>query len=139
MPGHLLDTGILIRHLRGNPAYATLLQNMAQDGPLLVSAFTRVEVLRGMRDHERRATMALLDALLTVPLDREGADVAGEWLRAYRSQGITLGGPDAVIAAAAFVNQATLLTTNPRHFPMPELRVLVVDEEGRVSGACMSE
>ena len=135
MPAHLLDTGILIRHLRGNAAYATLLQNMAQDGPLLVSAFTRVEILRGMRDHERQATMALLDALLTVPLDRESADVAGEWLRVYRSRGVTLSGPDAVIAAAALVSGASLVTTNPRHFPMPELQVLAVDEEGRASDA----
>lgn len=135
MPAHLLDTGILIRHLRGNTVYAALLERLAADGPLLISAFARVEILQGMRDHERRATMALLDALITVPLDQEGADVAGEWLRAYRSRGITLGGPDAVIAAAAFTSRATLVTTNRRHFPMPELRVLAVDEEGHLSAA----
>lgn len=133
MTAHLLDTGVLIRHLRGYPAYAALLRRLAQDGSLLVSAFTRVEVLQGMRDHERQATVALLDALLTIPLDREGADVAGEWLRAYRSQGITLSGPDAVIAAAALVSGASLVTTNPRHFPMSELQVIAVDEEGRVT------
>lgn len=43
-----------------------------------------------------------------------------------------MSGPDAVIAASAYRCHAILVTTNPRHFPMPELAILVADEAGNV-------
>lgn len=78
MPAYLLDTGILIRHLRNRPGYCDLVQRLNQEGALYVSAFTHVEVLRGMREHERERTCALLDSLSTHPIDRATADQAGE-------------------------------------------------------------
>ncbi len=133
MPAYLLDTGILIRHLRNRPGYRALVQRLNQEGDLYISAFTRVEVLRGMREHERERTFALLDSLITHPLDRATADQAGEWLRTWQSRGVVLGGPDAVIAASALAVGAALVTTNARHFPMHELVVLAADEEGRLT------
>lgn len=133
MPAYLLDTGILIRHLRNRAGYRELVQRLNQDGDLYISAFTRVEVLRGMRDHERERTFALLDSLATHPIDRATADQAGDWLRVWQGRGLILGGPDAVIAASALSVGGALITTNARHFPMPELVVLAVDEEGRLS------
>jgi predicted nucleic acid-binding protein len=133
MPAYLLDTGVLIRHLRNRSGYRELVQRLNQEGDLFISAFTRVEVLRGMRDHERERTFVLLDSLATHPIDRATADQAGEWLRVWQSRGIFLGGPDAVIAASALAVGGTLITTNARHFPMLELVVLAADEEGRLS------
>lgn len=133
MPMFLLDTGILIRHLRNRPGYPELVQRLNQSGDLVISAFTRVEVLRGMRDHERERTLNLLDSFVTQVIDQATADQAGEWLRAWQARGVTLGGPDAVIAACAFRAGAALVTTNARHFPMPELVVLAVDENGQIS------
>lgn len=133
MPAYFLDTGILIRHLRNRPGYHDLVQRLNQDGDLYISAFTRVEVLRGMREHERQRTFALLDSLVTHPLDRTTADQAGEWLRTWQSRGVILGGPDAVIAASALAVGGALITTNARHFPMRELVVLAADEEGRLT------
>ncbi|MFN3762012.1 MAG: type II toxin-antitoxin system VapC family toxin [Anaerolineae bacterium] len=132
MADYLLDTGILIRHLRNRPGYRELLHRLAQEGQLIIASLTRLEVIQGMRDHEREATFALLDALQTHPLDAPTADLAGEMIRAWRKKGITLGGPDAVIAASALRCRATLVTTNPRHFPMEDLPVLRVDEEGNL-------
>lgn len=133
MPIYLLDTGILIRHLRNRPGYRELVQRLNQGGDLCISAFTRVEVLRGMRDHERERTLTLLDSFSTQVIDRNTADRAGEWLRTWQARGVILGGPDAVIAASALQVGAALVTTNPRHFPMPELVVLSVDENGQIS------
>jgi predicted nucleic acid-binding protein len=133
MPDHLLDTGILIRHLRNRTGYPDLLLRLNQAGELYISAFTRVEILQGMREHERERTFALLNSLLTHPLDRETADRAGEWLRLWQARGMTLGGPDAVIAASALQVGAALVTTNPRHFPMPELVVFAADENGQLT------
>jgi predicted nucleic acid-binding protein len=131
MADYLLDTGILIRHLRNRPGYRELMYRLAQEGRLYIASFTRLEIVRGMRDHEREATFALLDALRTHPLDAPTADLAGEMIRAWQRKGITLSGPDAVIAASAIRCGAVLVTTNPHHFPMRELTVMGVDEEGR--------
>jgi predicted nucleic acid-binding protein len=132
MADYLLDTGILIRHLRNRPGYRELVSRLADEGPLYIASFTRLEVVRGMRDHEQEATFALLDALRTYPLDAETANQAGEMIRAWRKKGITLSGPDAVIAASALRCRANLVTTNPKHFPMAELTVLGADEEGNL-------
>lgn len=132
MPTYLLDTGILIRHLRNCAGYRDLVQRLNRDGDLYISAFTRVEVLRGMRDHERERTLTLLDSFATQIIDRATADQAGEWLRFWEARGIILGGPDAVIAASAQQVGAALVTTNARRFPMLELVVLSVDEYGQI-------
>ena len=133
MAAYLLDSNILIRHLRNRPGYHALLRRLSQDDDLYISAFTRVEVLRGMRDHERERTYALLNGLFTHPLDQTTADQAGELLRTWQARDVTLSGPDAVIAASALQVGATLVTANPRHFPMTELSVLSADEDGHVT------
>ena len=133
MPAYLLDSGILIRHLRNRLGYHTLVKRLNSAGDLYISAFTRVEVLRGMREHERERTFALLDGFITHPIDRATADRAGELLRAWQSRGIILGGPDAIIAASALQVGAALITTNARHFPMPELIVLAAGEDGQLT------
>ncbi len=80
MPAYLLDTGILIRHLRNRPGYHDLIRRLNKEGDLYISAFTRVEVLRGMRDHERERTFRLLNDLLTHPLDRETDTPTAHWV-----------------------------------------------------------
>jgi len=133
MGDHLLNTGILIRHLRNQAGYRDLMARLAREGDVYIASFTRLEVVRGMRQHEREATFQLLDSLITHPLDSGTADLAGELIRTWRGQGITLHGPDAIIAASAIRTGATLVTTNPRHFPMEELPLLAVDEEGQLT------
>jgi predicted nucleic acid-binding protein len=51
------------------------------------------------------------------------ADMAGEYIRRYRAQGITLDKPDAIIGATAVLHDLVLVTYNPKHFPMPELQL----------------
>lgn len=84
---------------------------------------------------EREATLQLLNALLTHDLDPQTADLAGEWIRAWKTQGVTISGPGAVIAASAYRCGAILVTTNPGPFPMDEIAVLAVDEEGNCSSS----
>lgn len=133
MPAYLLDSGILIRHLRNRPGYHALVKRLNSASDLYISAFTRTEVVRGMREHERERTFILLDGFTTHPIDRATADRAGELLRAWQARGVILGGPDAIIAASAIQVGAALVTTNARHFPMLELVVLSADEEGQLT------
>jgi hypothetical protein len=129
----LLDTGILIRHLRRNTGYNALLQQLVQQGEVSLSVFTRLEVLRGMKARETKDTLALLNALICIPMDAEIADIAAELLRTWRSRGMQLGDGDAIIAATALHYELELVTTNPRHFPMPELTVWQADQNGQVT------
>lgn len=122
MADYLLDSNVLIQHLRGHQPTTALLARLALEGQLGIAAISRAEVLAGMRERERGATLRFLNALACYAVDMHVADLAGEWLRRYRQQGVTLDIADALIAAAARHYDLTLLTYNPRHFPMPELR-----------------
>jgi len=133
MSDHLLDTSILIRYLRRVPGYRDMLRSMGVEGWLYISAVTRLEIVRGMRESERQATFALLDSLETIQMTSEVADLAGELIRLWRPKGVILGDADAVIAASALKHGLALVTTNARHFPMPDLIVFQADEEGRLT------
>jgi predicted nucleic acid-binding protein len=133
MADSLLDTSILIRYLRRMPGYRDLLQQMDRSGELHISAITRLEILRGMRERERADTFLLFDGLHTISIISAIADLAGELIRTWRERGAAIGDADAIIAATAIHHKLTLVTTNARHFPMPELAVLQADEEGRLT------
>jgi predicted nucleic acid-binding protein len=93
------------------------------DGRVGIATISRVEIVEGMREHERQGTMQLLDSLVSHPLDALIADLGGEFIRRYRAQGITLDKPDAIIAATAIHHDLVLVTYNSRHYPTPELRL----------------
>jgi len=115
MAGYLLDTGILLRHLRGQRRYVRLLRELGKRR-LAICVVTRTEVFAGMRPHEERNTRRLLGRMETIPVDGEIADRAGDLIRRARGQGRTLHVPDALTAATAIQYKATLVTLNVRHF-----------------------
>ena len=106
---------------------------LADEADVYVSTMTRFEVVRGMRDRERESTFNLLNSFEALDVTSEIADRAGELIRSWRKRGVTLGDADAIIAATALQHSLTLVTTNPKHFPMPELSILQADEEGKLS------
>jgi predicted nucleic acid-binding protein len=122
MPDYLLDSCVLIRHLRNHRPTVELIATLALEGQIAISTITRIEIIEGMREHERETTTRLLEMLSTYPLDASVADLAGEYIRRFRQQGITLDMPDAIIGATAVHHNLVLVTFNLRHFPMPGLR-----------------
>jgi predicted nucleic acid-binding protein len=133
MSDHLLDTNILIRYLRKTSGYRDLLKTIGSKGWTYISVVTRLEIVRGMQERERKETFDLLDSLETIPMTIEIADMAGELIRSWRSRGITLGDADAIIAASALHEELALVTTNAKHFPMPDLVVYQADEHGKLT------
>ncbi|MFZ5923345.1 MAG: type II toxin-antitoxin system VapC family toxin [Chloroflexota bacterium] len=133
MSDHILDSNILIRYLRKVSGYKDLLGEIERKGWTYISAMTRLEILRGMLERERQDTSALLNSLETVPITSEIADLAGEMIRSWRGRGVILSDADAVIAATAIHHGLTLVTTNPRHFPMPELDLQIADDMGNLA------
>jgi len=123
MPDYLLDSGVLIRHLRRHQPTTELMTVLALEGQLGIATISRTEIIEGMRDHERQHTMRLLDSLFSWPLDVAVADLAGNYIRQFRSKGVTLDKPDAIIGATAVLHDLVLVTYNVKHFPIAELKV----------------
>ncbi len=130
---HILDSNILIRYLRKITGYKDLLKAIEREGWSYISAMTRLEIVRGMLERERQGTMDLLNSLETISITSEIADQAGALIRTWKSRGMILSDADALIAATAIHHSLTLVTTNPKHFPMPELDLRVADDAGNLS------
>ena len=128
MADYLLDTNILIFALRSDPKALDFLDALERKKErACISVVTRTEILAGMRPHEEERTMELLDSLENLSVDEAIADRAGRLIYQYARQGVQLSLADALIAATALEHDLTLATTNPKHFPMPELRLHPLD------------
>jgi hypothetical protein len=121
---YLLDSNIVILALRGIPKALDLLEaSKRQRERLCISVVTRTEIIAGMHPHEEERTLELLDSLENIPVDEAIADRAGRLIYQYAREGIQFSFPNALIAATALQYELTLATTNPKHFPVPELPV----------------
>jgi len=118
MPGYILDTGIVIRHLRGQGEFVRLLRALGKQGRLGIASVTRLEIHAGMYPDEAYKTQKLLNRFVTYELNRNIADRAGDYIREYQAQGVAISVPDAIIAATALTHQLTLLTLNAKDFPI---------------------
>jgi predicted nucleic acid-binding protein len=112
----LCDTSVVIDLLRGAAPALTWARGLP-GGPWC-SEITRVEILRGMRTQERRATERLFGAITWIPLDEAVARRAGELGRTFRRRDHGIATADLVIAATAMVHGHDLATINVKHFPM---------------------
>ena len=117
----LLDTSVLIDHLRGDPAARDAMAGATSDGHrLAASLVVKVEILAGMRRDEEPGTGRLLDALEWFPVDDEVAERAGQLANRYLRSHPGVDPVDHLIAATALVHDARLWTRNVKHFPMFE-------------------
>ena len=124
MADYILDSNILIFALRSDPKALDFMDALEREKEgMYISVATRTEILAGMGPHEEETTMALLDSLISLPVDAAIADRAGRMIYQYARQGIQFSFADAVIAATALQHDLTLATGNAKHFPVPELRV----------------
>lgn len=115
----VVDTSVLIDHLRGHEPARRALRGLVVSGERLAGAvLTRTEILAGLRPDEYEATSALLGAIDWVPVDEAVADRAGELARRFLRSHPAVDTVDYVIAATAEALDATLWTLNVRHFPM---------------------
>ena len=119
----LLDSTVLIDHLRGRPA-ADRVAALARGGDVLATTGINVEeVVRGLRPNELSAAQTLFAGLEVVPVGLEEGVRAGTWRREFAARGVTLSQADCLIAAAAVSVGARLATGNARDYPMAGLVV----------------
>lgn len=129
MTRYLLDTTVLVAHLRGDQSATSWLLGLLRDGhELAASCVTVAELEHGVRPKERRAVAALVDRLLYLDTGREAAARAGRYQADYARRGRTLHLADALIAGTARSHGATLVTHDTRDFPMRDVRVVAPPE-----------
>lgn len=121
----VLDTSVLIDHLRATSAAATELipRALERGDELWSSQVVRAELLSGMRPAEERATRDLMGLISWVDVDEPLAEAAASLGRRYLRAHPGIDIADLVVAALAEHLDADLKTTNLKHFPMfPRLK-----------------
>jgi predicted nucleic acid-binding protein len=124
MSSLLLDTDILINLLRGNVAARDFIEKSLEENELLCSVVSVAEIWAGMRPKEEKATRGLVDSLKIIDVSRDVAEKAGTFKGAAKGHSLEL--DDCLIAATAFCTGATLATGNGKHYPMKDIRKVVV-------------
>jgi predicted nucleic acid-binding protein len=129
---YLLDANVLINWLTGRFGVATFMDELASGPePLAVNAISVAELYSGIADADLAATQRVMSAFDYWPIDEPTARLAGSYRYRYARLGTSLSVTDVVMAAHAVRRDATLITSNLKDFPMPELNVMHLPLESR--------
>ncbi|MEK7534412.1 MAG: PIN domain-containing protein [Patescibacteria group bacterium] len=115
----VLDTNIIIDHLRQSPNRQTYLKTLIKkfkEYNLAISIITIQEIYEGESTKERESEaklLATISRLKILPYTFEVAQLAGE---IARDLGKPIDLADAAIAATAIINGFQLFTLNKKHF-----------------------
>lgn len=116
----LVDSDVLIAHLRGRLEARDWLERVRSVGPIATSVVSVAEITGGMGSGELREVWRLLASLHTEPVTPRVAHKAGELMRSFRRSHASISLGDYLVAATAEVEGLELATLNIRHFPMFE-------------------
>ena len=131
----LLDTGIVIRHLRNDKRAHVLLDFLEDIGKISVSAITYMEILIKCQPHEKDSTRLFFDRVPPLVVSQEVAEKAASLIRKYQNvfgKDNPRQFPDALIAATAWQRHGVLVTLNKKHFtktPIDEFTVQVIEQD----------
>lgn len=116
----MLDSGIVIRHLRSDARAQDLIVHLESVGKIFVSVITVTEVLNGCRNRQEiRESLRLFRRLVPIKIGLRVAQKASHLIKQYPQvfgKDISRGTADALIAASAWQLKAPLYTLNTRHF-----------------------
>lgn len=122
MSRFLLDSDIIIWHLRGRKEITEMLRDLQRFGLPACSALSVLEVQLGAKKGEEEKTDRFLSSLRIFDVNREIATKAAQLIRTFKAKGVTLDLPDGVIAATCIVYELILVTYNTKHYPIPEIK-----------------
>ena len=117
----LLDSDIIIWHLRGREEVTAMLRDLQRFGVPGCSALSVLEVQLGVKKGEEEKTNYFFKYLRVFDVNREVASKAAQLIREYRGKGVTLDIPDAVIASTCILHDLILVTYKRKHYPITEL------------------
>ena len=133
----LLDTGVIIRHLRNDERAHALLDFLEQTGDIRLAVITYMEILVRSQSHEEESTRLFFDRVPPLIVSQEVAQKAASLIRKYHAvfgKDNPRQFPDALIAATAWQRQGVLVTLNKKHFaktPIDEFKVQVIDQDAK--------
>ncbi len=128
-PTHLLDTGWIIRHLRGANAYTQSIYRLGASN-LAISTVSLAELYEGVYraddiEAAEQAVLTFFSDKTIIPIAEEICRLFGRHRTDLRRQNRLIGDLDLLIAVTCLHHRLILLTTNPRHFErIPDLTVV---------------
>lgn len=112
----LIDTSILIDHLRKSQKDRTLFYQLSLRFDYVISVVTEFEFAVGFSVNNRQFGEALLAQLSTLTFDSACAQTAIYLNQQLKASNQLIAVPDLFIAATALTYDLTLLTLNHKHF-----------------------
>jgi len=123
MSKYLLDSDIIIWHLRGRKEITEMLKNLQRSGLPACSAISVLEVQLGVKTKdEEEKTNRFLESLRVFDVNMDMAKIAAQLIRQYKAKGVTIDIPDSIIASTCILHDLILVTYNRRHYPISELK-----------------
>ena len=122
MSRFLLDSDIIIWHLRGRKEVTEILRDLQRFGLPACSALSVLEVQLGVKKGEEEKTDLFLRSLRIFDVNFGIANKAAQLIREYGSKGITVDLPDAVIGSTCILHDLFLVTYNTKHYPFKEIK-----------------
>jgi hypothetical protein len=122
MSSFLLDSDVIIWHLRGRSDVTQILRGLQKFGVPACSALSVIEVQLGVKKGEEEKTDRFFASVRVLDVDKEIANHAAFLIRKYKARGMKLDLPDAVIAITCILKDLILVTYNTKHYAIPELK-----------------
>ena len=122
MSRFLLDSDVIIWHLRGRKEVTDVLRDIQRFGLPACSALSVLEVQLGVKKGEEEKTDRFLRSLKIFDVNMEIADKAAQLIRRHKTRGVILDLPDSVIAATCILHELILVTYNTKHYPISEMK-----------------
>ncbi len=124
MAEYLLDTTVIIDHLRGDKKVSFYLEKIGLKGDTAGCCCINIaEIYSGMLEKETEKTNRLINSLYYYEVTRDISKTAGRLRRKYSKKGITLATTDVIIGATALIYDLILVTKNIKHYPFPEIEI----------------
>ena len=115
----LIDTSIIIEHLRKTDKQRSTLYSVPHNIELFVSTVTLFELQAGATDTSKQQDIkSVLYGMGILPLDESVAMEAGKLYRTLKATNNQMEIRDLFIAATALANKLPVLTLNLKHFQM---------------------
>ena len=125
MTHYLLDTDTLIDFSKGREPVVSRINQWIKAGDILgVCPINIAEFYAGLPQSARKDWDEFFETLTCWEMPPNAARMAGIFRHEFQKRGRTLTTTDALIAAVALEQDATIVTSNISDYPMPHLRLL---------------
>jgi len=113
----VIDTSIVIEHLRAKDKSATTLFKLPEEEDLFISTVTLFELYSGATSPDKeKSVQDICEDFIILPFTADIAVKAGEIYRQLKSKSQSIGVADIFIAATCLSFSQPIVTLNKKHF-----------------------